>query len=103
MTEPLPRTPTPGGGAPQNGMGVAALVLGIVAFFCLPLIGGILAVVFGKIGMSRADQGLATNRGIAKAGFILGIVHLALCAFYVLSVIVIWIAAGVQSALPPTA
>lgn len=66
------------GSAPQNGMGTAALVLGILNFFCLPLIGGILALVFGKIGMDRADQGLATNGGIAKAGFILGIVGVVL-------------------------
>jgi len=59
-------------------MGTASLVLGILNFFCLPLIGGILALVFGKIGMDRADQGLATNRGIAKAGFILGIVGVSL-------------------------
>jgi hypothetical protein len=66
-------------------MGTAALVLGIVQFFCLPLIGGILAVIFGKIGMSKADQGLATNRGVAKAGFILGIVGLALYGLLIVS------------------
>jgi uncharacterized membrane protein len=60
------------GGQPQNGMGTAALVLGILQFFCLGTIGAILAIIFGKIGMNRADQGLATNRGAAKAGFILG-------------------------------
>jgi len=60
------------GGQPQNGMGTAALILGILQFVCLGTIGSILANVFGKIGMNRADQGLATNRGAAKAGFVLG-------------------------------
>ena len=66
------------GMAPQNGMGTAALVMGILQFFCLGTIGSILAVIFGKIGMNKADQGLATNRGSAKAGFVLGIIGLAL-------------------------
>lgn len=68
------------GVAPQNGMGTAALVMGILQFFCIGTIGSILAVIFGKIGMNRADQGLANNRGVAKAGFILGIIGLALSA-----------------------
>lgn len=59
---------------PQNGMGAAALVMGILQFFCLGTIGSILAIVFGRIGMKRADQGLATNRGTAKAGVVLGTV-----------------------------
>ena len=63
---------------PQNGMGTAALVMGILQFFCLGVIGSILAIVFGRIGMKRADQGLATNRGTAKAGVILGIVGVAM-------------------------
>lgn len=74
-------TPNPNQGyvaAPQNGMGTAALVMGILQFFCLGTIGSILAVIFGKIGMNKADQGLATNRGSAKAGFVLGIIGLAL-------------------------
>lgn len=67
-----------GGGAPQNGMGTAALTLGILGFFCLPVIFSILAIIFGRIGMTRADQGLATNRGAAQAGFVLGIIGLIL-------------------------
>lgn len=76
MAQPNPNY----GVAPQNGMGTAALVMGILQFFCIGTIGSILAVIFGKIGMNRADQGLANNRGVAKAGFILGIIGLALSA-----------------------
>jgi len=88
-----PPPPPPPGAAPQNGMGTAALVMGIVQFFCLGTIGSILAVVFGKIGMNKADQGLATNRGSAKAGFILGIIGLVLSAL----VLIGSIAGGVLS------
>jgi len=90
-------TPEPGAapvGAPQNSMGTAALVMGILQFFCLGTVGSVLAIVFGKIGMNKADQGLATNRGAAKAGFILGIIGLALTVLG----IIIALAAGVFTA-----
>jgi len=82
-----PPPPPPPGAAPQNGMGTAALVFGILQFFCFPLLGSILAIIFGRIGMTRADQGLATNRGSAKAGFILGIIGLVLVAFGLITTI----------------
>ncbi|MDP4675823.1 MAG: DUF4190 domain-containing protein [Candidatus Nanopelagicales bacterium] len=64
---------------PQNGMGIAALVLGILGLIgCLPLVGGILAIVFGRMGMAKSDQGLATNGGMAKAGFVIGVIALVL-------------------------
>jgi hypothetical protein len=65
---------------PQNGMGVAAMVLGILscALFCmygiLSLVLGILAIVFGIKGRKRAARGEATNHGQAQAGFIMGII-----------------------------
>ena len=93
MSQSMPESPVPGA-APQNGMGTAALVLGILQFFCLGTVGSILAIVFGKIGMNRADQGLATNRGAAKAGFILGIVGIALTVVG----LIVAVTAGVFSA-----
>ncbi|MDP4824533.1 MAG: DUF4190 domain-containing protein [Candidatus Nanopelagicales bacterium] len=64
---------------PQNGMGIAALVLGILGLIgCLPLVGGILGIVFGRMGMAKSDQGLATNGGMAKAGFVIGVIALVL-------------------------
>lgn len=63
--------------APANGMGVAALVLGIVsaALFCLwplAIVLGILAIIFGAIARGRARRGEATNPGQALAGIICG-------------------------------
>ncbi|MGW3495541.1 DUF4190 domain-containing protein [Streptomyces sp. NPDC001020] len=69
---------------PRNGFGVAALVLGILSVCLLCMYGvvsvilGILAVVFGVKGRKRADRGEADNRGQAQAGFVLGIVGIAL-------------------------
>ncbi len=54
MSEVTPPSPQPA--APQNGLGTAALVLGIVQFFCFPLIGGVLAIVFGKMEWRRPSR-----------------------------------------------
>jgi TM2 domain-containing membrane protein YozV len=59
-------------------MGTAALVMGILQFVCLGPIASILAIVFGAIGRKKAKQGLATNGGVATAGFWLGIVGIIL-------------------------
>ncbi|MER7520200.1 DUF4190 domain-containing protein [Streptomyces sp. NPDC126499] len=63
--------------SPSNGMGTAAMVLGIIAvagfcFYGLGAILGILALIFGVIGLKKANRGEATNRGMAIAGIVLG-------------------------------
>ncbi|MFJ1937908.1 DUF4190 domain-containing protein [Kitasatospora sp. NPDC088160] len=66
---------------PRNGLGTAAMVLGIVGgvlslaviFFWLSWLPALLAVVFGAIGLGYVRKGLATNRAMALAGVILGI------------------------------
>ena len=42
---------------PQNGLGTAALVLGIVQFFCFPLIGGVLASSSERWEWQRPSRG----------------------------------------------
>ncbi|MGX1272665.1 DUF4190 domain-containing protein [Streptomyces phaeoluteigriseus] len=66
--------PQPG---PSNGMGMAAMILGIVSAvgFCLwpvAIITGVLALVFGLIGRAKANRGEAANPGQALAGIICG-------------------------------
>lgn len=86
----------------QNGMGVAAMVLGILAccLFCfygvVSVVLGILAVVFGVKGRRRAEQGLADNHGQAQAGLITGIIGLIL-GIVVIVLIVIGVVAAVNS------
>jgi hypothetical protein len=57
-------------------LGIAAIPL--VCCFGIGTFVGIPAVVLGYLGRKKADQGLATNRGQAQAGFICGIVAIAL-------------------------
>ncbi|MEU8781062.1 DUF4190 domain-containing protein [Streptomyces sp. NPDC048637] len=76
---PYPMAPIP---APQsrNGMGITALVLGIVGvvlglliiLFWLSWLPALLAVIFGSVGLSQARTGRATNKGMALAGVVLG-------------------------------
>jgi len=64
-----------------KGMGVAALVLGILAVICsfIPcfsfwaILFGVLAIIFGAIGMSQAKKKNG-KKGMGKAGLILGII-----------------------------
>ena len=58
----------------KNGMGIAALVLGISSFFCTSVVGAVLAIIFGHMNMKAAERGQATNGSFGKAGFILGII-----------------------------
>ncbi|GLP71686.1 putative membrane protein [Streptomyces sp. SAI-126] len=87
---------------PQNGMGVAAMVLGILscALFCmygiLSLVLGVLAIVFGIKGRKRAERGEATNHGQAQAGFIMGIIGTIL-GIAVIVLLVIGITAAINS------
>lgn len=64
--------------AMRNGLGVAALVLGILgvfpgAFLCgLGILLGAVAIVLGVAGRRRVARGEANNGGVALAGMITG-------------------------------
>lgn len=64
----------------MNGMAIASLVLGIAGYVAVPVVGWILAVVFGYIGKSQIDRsgGRESGRGFAIAGIVLGWVGIAL-------------------------
>ncbi len=62
---------------PSNGIGIAALVVGIVSLFTwwIPVLGlvvAIVAVVLGIVGIRKASKGQATNKGMAIAGLVTG-------------------------------
>jgi len=92
--------------ATSNTVGVLGLVCGIlsivalftvfiaVASYAFLYILGILGVVLGRMGQSKAKNGLATNGGMAKAGFITGIIGLAFTTLFLLGYIFIWSKVG---------
>lgn len=68
-------------------MGTAALVLGILGIVLgfIPVLGigaallfGLIGAVLGILGMKKAKQGLATNKGMALAGTILSVLAIVL-------------------------
>lgn len=73
------------GARPQNGMGTAALILGIVSLFCFGFVTGVLAVIFGAIGIQKANNGQATNKTMAMWGLVLGIVGLVGWTFFMIA------------------
>jgi hypothetical protein len=87
--------------APQNNMGTAAMVLGILSccLFCIygvvSLVLGITAIILGVKGKKRADRGEATNRGQAQAGLITGIIGTVL-GVVTITLMIIFIAFAVK-------
>jgi hypothetical protein len=75
----------------RNGIGIASLIVAVVAVLSSPfIIGGVIgvvAVILGFVGRARAKRGEANNGGVALAGIIVGvvaiIVALASVAFWV--------------------
>ncbi|GAA2963641.1 DUF4190 domain-containing protein [Streptomyces argenteolus] len=92
--------PAWGNPAPANGLGTAAMVLGIIAVvgFCMWGVGvvlGLLALIFGIIGRGRAKRGEATNAGMALAGIILGSIAMVISAVFL--GFLIWAVANEES------
>ena len=79
----------PGGSGPKrNGLGIAALVLGLLAVVTsFTLVGGIVlglaAIVLGVLGRGRAKRGEADNGGMAIAGIVLGVIGVLLSAAFI--------------------
>lgn len=76
------------GGQKKNGLGIAALVLGLLAVVTsFTLVGGIVlglaAIVLGVLGRGRAKRGEADNGGMAIAGVVLGAIGLLLSAAFI--------------------
>ncbi|MGW2340323.1 DUF4190 domain-containing protein [Streptomyces sp. NPDC001661] len=73
----------------RNGLGTAALILGVIGalsgliplLFWLAGVLGVIALILGLTGRGRAKRGEATNKGIALAGTILGLVAMGLAVF----------------------
>jgi hypothetical protein len=84
---------SPGAGR-RNGMGTTALVIGVVAitlvllllFSPLGAFLGLLAVLFGILGIIRANRGEADNRGQAVAGLVTGGLALLIGVFLTISI-----------------
>jgi Domain of unknown function (DUF4190) len=78
----------------RNGMGTTALVLGVVALVLVLLLLfaplgaflGLLAVLFGILGLVRVNRGDADNRGQAVTGLVTGGIALLVGVFLTISI-----------------
>jgi len=77
---PPVQPPVPGAKQATSGWAIASLILGICGFTCIPLIGSVLAIVFGFLGKSeiKKSSGRLKGSGLATAGIVLGIILIAL-------------------------
>ena len=57
---------------------IAMLLMMLVNPFmlCFSVIPAILGIIFGAVGLSQVSQGFATNRGVAIAGLVTGLIGL---------------------------
>ncbi len=88
------------GTPPKNGLGVAALIVGILSLVlsCLVIpgiVGGIIGLVLGVVGRKRVSRGEATNKGVATTGLVLSVVALLLGILFL-----VLISAGLATGLP---
>jgi hypothetical protein len=70
----------------NNSKAIWALVLGILGILCCGFFTGIPAIILGKQAQNEVDRsgGALTGRGMATAGFVLGIIA---CVWGVVSII----------------
>ncbi len=101
ITSRAPGAPTPPLSAPPSppaskGLAVASLVCGIAAYFPLPLLAALPAIVLGHLALNRIrrDPAAHAGRGQAIAGLILGYLNFAF---------VFLVAIGAAIALPALA
>ncbi len=85
--------PPPPPPAPKNGLGVAALVLAILALMSVwsvagGIVLGLVAVILGFVARGRVKRREATNGGVAIAGIVLGFLAIAVSLVF----IAIWVA-----------
>jgi hypothetical protein len=70
----------PSGHGTSNGVGTAALVVGVLALLTSWLVfGGLLglvAIVLGVIGLGKVKRREASNKGMAIAGIVLGVLSI---------------------------
>jgi hypothetical protein len=80
----------PSAARPGNGLGVAALVLGVASLvaavsfvlFPLGLLGGLVAAVLGGIAVTRGRTNGTTNSGPAIAGIVCGVLALVIAIVF---------------------
>ena len=83
----------PIGVRPSNGVGTAAGVLGILAAILMfvpvadyaAIVLGVLAVIFGGVGISRANR-TGVGKGMAVTGLVLGLIAIIVSLIFIIAI-----------------
>lgn len=85
---PQPPESYPPYSAQSSTMAVVSLISGIISWFLLPVIGGIVAVITGHMAKReiRESMGRLTGDGLATAGLVLGYLNLGVTVLSICAV-----------------
>lgn len=78
---------------PSNGIGIGAMVVGIVGLVLswIPFLGlvlGIVALVLGIVGIRKVNRREATNKGMAITGVVTGAIATLIGIFFLIVVVI---------------
>lgn len=94
QTQPPPAQPPVAAlGAATNTLAVVSLISGIVSWFAVPVIGGIVAVVTGHMAKGQIRRTGEQGGTFATIGLILGYLHLAVVVVILLLLVLLFIGA----------
>ncbi len=79
---------------PAQGMAITSMVLGILSFFFLPLIMGIVAICLGCSAKKKGNRS-----GMATAGIVCGSIALAFVVLIIIFLVVFFASGGAESFL----
>lgn len=77
-------------GSRTEGFAIASLACGIGAFFFIPIVGSILAIVFGAVARRRiAEDPTLQGTDMARAGIIIGWIGVVVAVLFITFLIVL--------------
>ena len=80
-------------GPHTEGFAIASLACGIGAFFFVPVVGSILAIIFGSVARRRiAEDPNLQGADMARAGIIIGWIGLVLLVLFIIFLVVVAVA-----------
>lgn len=84
-----------------SGFAVTSLVLGIIGLVGLIFVFSVPAIIFGGIGLARANNGRASGKGMAIAGLVLGIIGTLLSLLFIAVIVTLQISGFDWTTLSP--
>jgi len=83
-------------------MSIASLVTGILAWLVCPILGGLLAVIFGHVARGQIKQSGEAGGGMAIAGLVLGYANLGVSVLGFIAWIFLFVGAAFIGAIIPS-